>query len=77
MQATFLRRLKNTQEGYKRAERARRGGRGEWGVVVWWLGWVVIMISNMQSEVGGAGQSLKKSILWNAVEPGDPYDIKK
>jgi hypothetical protein len=21
--------------------------------------------------------SLKKSILWNAVEPGDPYDIKK
>jgi hypothetical protein len=22
-------------------------------------------------------QSLKKSILWNAVEPGDPYDIKK
>lgn len=22
-------------------------------------------------------QSLKKSILWNALEPGDPYDIKK
>ena len=20
---------------------------------------------------------LKKSILWNVVEPGDPYDIKK
>ena len=22
-------------------------------------------------------QSLKKSILWNVVEPGDPYDIRK
>jgi hypothetical protein len=22
-------------------------------------------------------QALKKSILWNAVEPGDPYDIRK
>lgn len=22
-------------------------------------------------------QLLKKSILWNIVEPGDPYDIKK
>jgi len=22
-------------------------------------------------------QSLKRSILWNEVEPGDPYDIRK
>lgn len=43
-----------------------------------WVGqWVVIMISNMSEASGALGQSLKKSILWNAVEPGDPYDIKK
>jgi hypothetical protein len=24
-----------------------------------------------------SSQRLKKSILWNVVEPGDPYDIKK
>jgi hypothetical protein len=34
----------------------------------------------MRGEQGrneGSSQSLKKSILWNVVEPGDPYDIRK
>lgn len=41
------------------------------------LGKSVLSVNQASSEYGGLESYHRKEVLWNIVEPGDPYDIRK